>query len=618
MASHFGWVSRRVRAAAALAVVAILFTARPSFALGSLLPAEGDTAATLQIRVAMAPSQAHTARWFSVRVRSSSGRVAWVVPLLPGTAMDPVNDAWFDALEQATAPRIVAPAESGQAICGSALAENTAGLPLRSVPPSEVAVLTSIAALRRFVSDQGFQLPSAQLEQLTASENVEYLALIYTSPAAEFWTETLRVVSAPGSAARALTGLLHDAEEPAVVTLFSFGAGRARFAAASELTAPQLSATWLRATSSSDYLFRRDTHLNDASAFVLESCEAGSIHEERTLAVSSDAGPEPVVVAPSLVRGYFERAREARVTLESTRSCEERVETARHRGEGGARVGTLCAPGILALRPASAPCVDAVRTGEITPEVLRCGAADDLAFALTGLNPSSARLSRHVTRVHTASGADFTPSFVAGAEVPSLWFAQGSDGALCGAPSGAGSGPGGYVGAPVGGGGAHSGFGGQAGDSSDEGSYVDGREEACASSVGFACSSDEPGYSSEDGSCSSDGSEGDSCGSDSSESRDDEGCSRDDESTGYDGETCSDDSSGPEDSGYDGETCSDDSSSSEDDSCAVRRPARVRPRLSVLTLALVSVLLPLRRWGRRKQRQLPASRHFRSRGRRGP
>ncbi|HEY6560214.1 MAG TPA: hypothetical protein VI072_23175 [Polyangiaceae bacterium] len=610
MASQFGWVLGRAGAAAALFVVSLLVMARPCFALGSLLPAEGDAAAATEVRVAIAPSAAHTARWFSVRVRSSSGRVAWVMPLFPGTAIDPVNDAWFDALDQATAPRVVAPADVVPAVCGPTVFENTAGLPLHGVPPSQVAVLTSLAALRSFVSDQGFELPSAQLTSLAAATNAEYLALIYTSPAVEFWTETLRVLSAPGSAGGGLTGLLHDAEEPAVVTLFSFGTGRARFDAASEVAAPQLSATWLRATSNSDYLFRRAAHLNDEGAFVLESSETRSIHEPRTLAVTSDAGPESVVAVPSLVRGYFERAREARLTAESTRTCEERVETVRRRGEGGARVGTLCAPGILALRPASAPCVDAVRAGEIAPEVLRCGAADDLAFALAGRSPSTARLSRHVTRVRTASGADFTPSFVPGADVPSLWLAQRSDGAQCGAPIGAGEGPGGYVGAPVGGGGAHSGFGGQAGDSSDEGSYVEGREEACASSVGFACSSDDPpGYSSEDDdSCSSDGSEGDSCGSDSSGSGDDEGCSGDDESTGYDGETCSDDSSGPEDSGYDGETCSDDSSSSEDDSCAVRRPARVRPRLSVLTLALASVLLPLRRWSRRKQRKLSASR----------
>jgi hypothetical protein len=514
---------------------------------------------------------------------------------------------------------VVAPAESLPAICGSRAFESTAGLLLQGVPPSHVAVLTSLAALQRFVSEQGFQLPPAQLQQLTAVANAEYLALVYTSPGVEFWTETLRVLSAPGSAGSGLPDLLHDAEEPVVVTLFSFGPGRASFGAVSEVTAPKLSATWLRATSNSDYLLRRAAHLNDPGAFVLESSEARSIHSERTLAVTSAAGPESVVAVPSLVRGYFERAREARVTAESTRTCEERVETARRRGEGGALVGTLCASGILALRAASAPCVDGVRAGEIMPEVLRCGAADDLAFALAGLNPSTARLSRHVTRLRTASGADFTPSFVPGADVPSLWFAQQSDGAQCAAPIGGGEEPGGYVGAPVGGGGAHWGFGGQAGDSSDGGSYVEDREEACASSVGFACSSDDPGYASEDDeSCSSNGSEGDSCASDSSDSSGDDGCSGDDESTGYDGDTCSDDSSGPEDSGYDGETCSDDSSSSEDDSCAVRRPARVRPRLSVLTLALVSVLLPLRRWSRRKQGNCPRLGALRSRYRRRP
>jgi hypothetical protein len=580
----------RAGAVAALIGAACLSTSRPCSALGSLLATQGDTAAAVEIRVAMAASDAHTTRWFSLRVHATSRRVAWVVPLLPGTAVDPANDAWLNALEQATAPRIIAPADNTPALCGPTTFENTASAPLASTPPSQVALLSSLTALDGFVRDHAFELTSAQRLELASAVGAEYLALVYTAPAGEFWTETLRVQNDPGTGAGALAGLL--GEEPALVTWFSVGRQRAHFASRSEISAPQISALWLFHAGKSDYLSRRDAHLN-AGAFVLESSEARSLHEARTLAASAagGAGLEPAL--PSLAQAYFEGARLAGLTPDSTRSCEEKLSAARQQGYGGSRVSAVCAPALFARRPNDEPCTEAPLSGEIAADALRCGAADDLAFALAGLNPSSARVTRHVVRLDSAGTGDLTPTFVEGAEVPSLWFARPVDGGTCVTNPGPGSGFGPYPGAPVGSAGTHSGTGGADGDYVEEGAYAADADGTCAASVGSACSSEEPGYASE---------EDESCSSDSSGSSEEESCSGDDESSGYDGETCSDDSSGPDDSGYDGDTCSDDSASNEEDSCAVRRPARFRPRFSVLMMALAAALLPLRRWSRRKRR----------------
>ncbi|HMJ12190.1 MAG TPA: hypothetical protein VK524_12285, partial [Polyangiaceae bacterium] len=556
----------------------------------------------VEVRFAIADTDAQSARWLSLRVRSPERRVAFVLPVLASMAVDPVSDAWFDALEQTSAVRVLAPAVTEDGKCGSGAAvENTAAPDANGVPPSQVAVLTSLAALRQFASQQGLELSAVDESALAALVSEQFLVLLYTPAQAEFWTETLRIVSVPGKSPSELAPLLADSSVAVAATLFSLGAGRARFDASAEVTAPELGATWLLASSSSDYLRRRSAALESSSAFVLESSDIEAIYETRYVWPSlSGESLRPLQEVPSLVQSYFERARRLELAPGSTAACEASVAASREQNVGGLRVARACAPGVLAAGSERANCVEGQAPEQISPAALRCGAADDLAFAFSGQIPSSVRLTRHVARIEPGDDRSFTPRFAAGADVASIWSAARFEG-TCQTPSGWGSGSGGSTGTPVGGAGTHAGYGGQAGyagyDGYDEESdaYAAVHEGGCASSVNLDCGSDEPGYAAE---------EDESCDSDSSESSESESCSGDD-SSGYDGETCSDDSSGSDDSGYDGETCSDDSSSDEEDTCSVRR-ARVRPRLSVVTLALVSVLLPLRRWRRRKQRNFRA------------
>ncbi|HSN99820.1 MAG TPA: hypothetical protein VLS89_16100, partial [Candidatus Nanopelagicales bacterium] len=77
-------------------------------AFGTLSSGE---AAPLEQRVALAVGPDRTTLWTSVRVSSSGpgGALGIVAPAAPGAALDWSSSAWFEALEVATAPRVLAP-----------------------------------------------------------------------------------------------------------------------------------------------------------------------------------------------------------------------------------------------------------------------------------------------------------------------------------------------------------------------------------------------------------------------------------------------------------------------------------------------------------------------------
>jgi hypothetical protein len=121
--------------------------------------------------------------------------MAWVLPVRPGARVEEVGDAWFEALELATAPRIVG------AACGDGGGPPpvvTEGRPPLgpSVRSLHSAVLDDVPRLRVFARDWGFDLPpemGARFEEVTARGFV-LLALVYSGPAEGTATRTVRIV----------------------------------------------------------------------------------------------------------------------------------------------------------------------------------------------------------------------------------------------------------------------------------------------------------------------------------------------------------------------------------------------------------------------------------------
>jgi len=60
-------------------------------------------------RIAVSVGPSRTTVWTSLRFESNPGPVGIVIPVSDGAMLDESTDAWFEALETATAPRILPP-----------------------------------------------------------------------------------------------------------------------------------------------------------------------------------------------------------------------------------------------------------------------------------------------------------------------------------------------------------------------------------------------------------------------------------------------------------------------------------------------------------------------------
>jgi hypothetical protein len=93
---------------AALTAAAFFFSESTGLANGVLAPAAQSDPSTLDLAIAVARTPYGMIRWSRVSV-AGPGRVLWLVPARPGAAIDWAPQAWLDALDEATAPRVIPP-----------------------------------------------------------------------------------------------------------------------------------------------------------------------------------------------------------------------------------------------------------------------------------------------------------------------------------------------------------------------------------------------------------------------------------------------------------------------------------------------------------------------------
>ena len=579
---------------ASAALVGTLALAGPAQGAGRVLAQSGSGIEPLSARVAESVSPSWSTYWVSVRIDGGAGRFALVVPVPAGTAVDPSLDAWLEALDAATAPRIRPP--KGILACGAttqASLEDTKVPHVGSLPPSQVAVLGSVAQVSAFAQKLSLDFSADDAAELSKHAGLSFVGVVYETSGGGATTETLRFALPAGVPELAL-GLLGSASAPEVV-LWTIGEGRARVVGAEEIESGDLGVTWAVLQGASNYGARRQQVLSDkqGAAWLLEGSGSTPLYVWNVL-------PSGLGTIPPAVREYFDLAQAQGANVGATEGCLAPVWDSRAQGKLGARVSRACAPGLLAQVPGGpGACDEAPGPGEVAAAALRCGDADDLAFAFSGLVASDARVTRQANIVGSATPS-VTPIVVENKPSVSLLVtADEADTTGCLLGTGGGGG-----------------FGGDGGGT--------GQPPYPGGSGGEVIVVDQPPQTSADVSCwgSSDSSSGDSCGGDSSNGSDqgdtcsgdgsnnsDSGdtCSGDSSSSNSDGDTCSGDSgsgsggdscSGSSDSG--GDTCSGSSSSgSSDCSVASVRPRRVR--VSALTLLLVALALPARRWSRRRR-----------------
>jgi hypothetical protein len=483
--------------------------------------------------------------------------VAWLIPARPGAALDLASDAWLEALEAASSPRVVPPDITPP--CGIPGGVEVEGDFTHTVTaaPGTAAVARDRPSLDAALAGFGLSLTSNLAPSVDAAfaAGDAIIALIYTDVSTDLVTRTVRVVDA--SPASFPLALVEAGAAPVSITAFAFGDGSVAVGEQPPVSMNASALVW-RSDGSSSYPSVRDGLLAaNPGAWLFET----GGHD-----VVFDGVPVPGGTStPALTTSYFFRAA---AYADATGAPDGCTDDANALAQSDSTVAAACPVGSLArVGNGGATCQEIVAAGEIDPGSLRCGGtADDLAMALSGLAPART----WVTRVRgslapwtTGQDANLTAATAAGpygpvvtasgyAEPCAAAGSPGSTTASGGGPSSTGS--------PGGGGSGSEGTGG----TGDPGGSGGGAIVAisAAQTVGAVADSS------------------DSCGGDSSDSSD--GCSGDTSS--------SDDSSGCDGSADDGSGC---------DVAPHRRG--YASRVAMLLVALAT--LARRRHGRQLSRQ---------------
>ncbi|XXX77093.1 DUF2330 domain-containing protein [Sorangium sp. So ce134] len=638
---------RMPRRSLALVVPAVLFSfSGDVLAAGAWLPGAGQ--ASVEQRVAVAAGPERTTLWTSVRFDGARGPVAVVVPVPPLAALDVSSDAWFEALEAATAPRVLPP----EGVAPYCAGEQGPPGPFDTVgqlkheatlEPIEVTVLEDAGAVARWAESAGLALSAETAEQLGDMQGMRFAAARFEAPGGPAVTRTLRV-AAGGGEPRLPLSLARAGAADVRVTAWLLGDGRGALTGATPVALPPASLSWDASEKRSDYAELRAEALGQAGLHGALVEGAGHEALSRRIALGSDS-------VDSVVAAYFARAGAYGDIGDGTGACAAVAAAAL---ESSLAVAASCPRAALGVVDGSLDCAESPRRDETDPDLLRCGpAADDLAVGLSGLAPSSVWLTRVSLRLAAGqAGADWPLTFGDGASVSPVVRAGavrldacstetggGGAGGEAGGSSGVG-GPGGLGGGPIIGGSSTT--GGSSGADDPDGYYYDDEPVA---DMGCGCAGtadtvvvddsepvdDDEYYAEEyeDDGCSGDTSE---TGSEDEVYAEDDGCSGDTSETGSEDEYyeeddgCSGDTSDEsedeyyeEDDGCSGDTSdesedeyyaeddgcsggSDDSAESEDCSIAGDRQPSARkkrgPKLSVMALGMFALIAPLRRASR--------------------
>lgn len=635
----------RFPAAAILTCTTLVCSVSPLFAQTAVLPAPADTSETRELQVAFASSPTQSTLWFSARIYGASDRVFAVIPAPPGAAIDVASDAWFEALRDATNPRVLPPSQKAPS-CGSVAApfEGTFDLVgvsdhVATLEPSSDVTTKTFSQIVVWAQGQGLDLPFDAMSSLADLdvEGYRFVTVPFDPPAGETVLRTMRV-SGLGGELRVPLLLSRAGATPVQTSVWILAQGKAVPTgwAAIDLDPAAMSWNLSGQGAKTNYRQRWDEGWKAASgaAWVMDVASHGLLFSTTAFA----SGKQSV---PSVPSAYLSRTAAYGDGDAQYGSCVSRLESL---GTSKVRVGRACgAGGIASIPPAAGQlsCEEQALAGETPASSLRCGAgAGDLAMAYAGMVPAEIWLTRWSGRIapwtshaqetfEVAAGLPKSPVVVCGAwdssACPSgadagagTGGAQGSDGG--GQPS---SGAGGYYGG---------GYGNQGGGPADPGTepatedsyagssnsvYVesscwgnstsaaqDGTSSACAGDSS-ACSGDSSASGTDSTACGSSSDTGSSsaCGGSSSSSSSKDACGGDSSgdksacdggsSSSSGGESCS----GSGSSGSSGATACGGSSSSSDCSVGRRGTGGQRGKLpmSALTVLIAVCLWPLRR-----------------------
>ncbi|HSN96978.1 MAG TPA: DUF2330 domain-containing protein, partial [Candidatus Nanopelagicales bacterium] len=365
---------------------------------GAWLPGSAQTAVEHRVAVALGPER--TTLWTSVRFEGGAGPVGVVVPVPPLAALDLSSDAWLEALEVATAPRVFPP-EGISPYCPGEQGEPE---PLHvagdightpTLPPAEILVLDDAGAVALWAAQHGLSLSPEIAAGLSGMQGKRFLAARFVSPGGAGLTRTLRVVLPAAEPALPLA-LTRAGNDDVRVTAWLIGPGRAGLSPSTLVTVPEESLIWSAGALDSNYEDERMAALVDAGpeGAVLECSSHEALKESVPLGGSASID--------GVITSYFERAVAYGEGSGDPAACAVAAAAAL---SSGAAVSGSCPRADQGVVDGADTCVEAPLVGETDPARLRCGeGADDLAVGLSGLIPSGAVLTRYTLRVPAQGG----------------------------------------------------------------------------------------------------------------------------------------------------------------------------------------------------------------------
>lgn len=601
-----------------MAAVTSMMVAPEAGAVGWL----GDPATSpVEQRVALSVSEERSVLYVQFRFESQGGPFAVIVPTVDGAALDWASRAFFEALEDSTAPRVLAP-ESIDATCGNteSPAAHVFGDVDGSPPlePIEVQVFDDSNAVQTWASESGLTPGPTLTSALDgAAPGVRFVVARFDAPAGTSLSKTLRVVSSSSSPSLPL-GFTSAGSSPLRVVTWTIGEGRAALAG-TEVQLDDSKLALRAAEESSNYASLLAEALDaPADAVLVDLASHASLRAEVSL---SKRGP----AVPSFIQGYFSRAAGYGETVDPSSSC---IAQGAAILDQSAKIGTACPRGDLGVVGGGAGCTaHGISPGEVDPTLLACGpGVDDLAIILSDFEADETWLTRTtLILAPDGAGSERAVTFPGGPQVGPGLHAASVD--LSGCPEGAGGMGSGGAGSQGGGPGSD---GGPNGDGSgvvevpvygsdgctceggpDLVGYVEEPESDAPDAyyVDEACTGDTSDtYYADDGCSGTDTGESDyeyvddSCGESSYESDSYEDCGGDTTDTSDDYDSCSDttDTSGSSDScSGDDDGWGDDGAESSAAGPALKK-RRPRRKLSTFVYGAIAFIVPLRRLGRRR------------------
>ena len=380
--------------------------------------------------MAVAAGPSRTTLWTSLRFNATGGKMGIILPAPPGAALDISSDAWFEALEVASAPRVFPPYGSSFYCPGKSGPANafetdgqTGHLQTVTRPAPPLTVLGDAGAVSTWASQNGLSIPPPLQAALGSLSGVSFVVVAYDAPTGAGVTPTIRL-SMPGAAATLPLALTAAGAADLPVTAWTIGPGEGDLIGAAQVAIPASSLAWNAAAQGSSYdSLRQGALASGPDTFLVDFAGHAALGQNLSIA-------EGTAFVDGLVTTFFERAAAYGDGSFDSQTC---IATATPLVEGTSTVADVCPHAAYGVVPPGQSCTEAPVPPQIDPSRLRCGAgADDLALALSGLTPSAVWITRSSLVIGAGeNGSTYPVGFTAGAAVGPVLDAVSVDTGSC-------------------------------------------------------------------------------------------------------------------------------------------------------------------------------------------